>query len=83
MDYSTLLWMQQQSSWKDAINKCTYSGLRQGIEMEGMCGYISVDVELDIHDISVFAKLITARFKDDVTQEIMDIRHRVLYEKHL
>lgn len=83
MDYSTLLWMQQQSSWKDAINKCTYSGLRQGIEMEGMCDYISVDVELDIHDISVFAKLITARFKDDVTQEIMDIRHRVLYEKHL
>ena len=83
MDYSTLLWMQQQPSWKDAINKCTYRGLKQGIEMEGMCGYISVDVELDIHDISTFAKLISSRFNDGVTQEIMDIRYRVLYEKHL
>lgn len=74
MDYSLLLWMQQQPCWKDAINRCSYGGLRQGIEMEGMAGYITVDVELDINDISVFANL----FKSRSYNEIMDIRSKVL-----
>lgn len=78
MDYSTLLWMQQHPSWKDAVNRCSYTGLRQGIELEGFCGYISVDVEFDIHDICVFANLIKSRFDDKVTKEILDIRSNLL-----
>ena len=78
MDYSTLLWLHQQPSWKDAVNRCSYRGLRQGIEIEGMCGYISVEVEFDIHDISVFATLIKSHFDDKVTEEIMSIRAKVL-----
>lgn len=77
MDYFTLLWMQQQPCWKDAINRCSYSGLRPGIETEGMAGYVSVEVELDINDISIFANL----FKSRSYEEIMNIRNKVLYSK--
>jgi hypothetical protein len=78
MDYSTLLWLQQQSTWKDAVSRCEYRGLRQGIEMEGMVGYISVNVEFDIRDICVFANLMNSRFDDKVHNEIMGIRAKVL-----
>ena len=78
MDYSTLLWLQQQPSWKDAVGRCSYQGLRQGIDGEGMAGYISVDVEFDIHDIGAFANLVKMLFDDKVTEEIMNIRAKVL-----
>lgn len=78
MDYAVLLWYQQQPCWKDAVNRCSYTGLRQGFETEGMCGYISIDVEFDIHDINVFVNLIKSRFDDKARIEIMNIRAKAL-----
>lgn len=78
MDFVTLLWMQMQPQWANAVSKCTYSGLQDGIRVEGLSGYISVKVELEIRNISMYADLWENSWDDEVRNELKELRRKVL-----
>jgi hypothetical protein len=80
MDYSTLLWMQSHPTWAQAVDKCSYSGLQQGLDCEGIAGYIEVKVELEIKDLSKFAAMNEVLYEDRIRDAIMNIRAALLHK---
>lgn len=77
-DYCTVLWMQHHPEWQWAVNSIKISGLREGISAEGFAGYIEVKVEINIFDLSKFAKIVAESREEKNRDDILSLRKTLL-----